>query len=58
MKMKCIYCNSPEVSMKPALAEGGLVRLPVCRGDEVYVEESFGRPYTMQSLINMQKELV
>lgn len=55
--MKCAFCGSGEsnVSQKSVLAEGGLVKMPVCPVDEIFAEESFGRPLTMNQLIGMQR---
>lgn len=53
--MKCVFCGFGEVKSKLANAEGGLVRLPVCKGDEVFLDESFGRPFTIVQLAGLQK---
>jgi hypothetical protein len=56
--MRCVFCGHNEAKVRLANAEGGLVRLPVCRGDEVFIDESFGRPFTVVQLAGFQKELV
>lgn len=56
--MRCVYCSSESTQMKLANAEGGLVRLPVCNIDEIWLEETFDRPLTLEQLIGMQKEVL
>lgn len=58
--MVCAFCGSGEsnIAQKSVLAEGGLVKMPVCPVDMIFAEESFGRPLTMTQLVNMQKAMV
>lgn len=56
--MKCSFCGSDQdnVKLKSALAEErGLVKLPVCPVDALYVDDTFSNPLTNTQLIRMQK---
>lgn len=58
--MRCAFCGSDQsnVKMSSALAEGGLVKMPVCPVDETYLSDTFSAPLTNTQLIRMQRALV
>jgi hypothetical protein len=56
--MKCVFCGNGDANFKSALAEGGLVKLPVCSKDESFVTESYDNPFSMKSIIGFQKEVI